>query len=217
MGSIKKLRKKYETPMHPWKRERIESERSFVNEYGLKNKKELWKMQSVLRGLTRQAKKLVSLDTEQSRKEETQLLKRLKSLGLVGDNSKLSDVLTLTTRDVLGRRIQTILFKKNLAMSMKQARQFIIHGHVALKGNKITVPSYLVKKEEENKIGFKPGSSLSKEDHPERPKETKEDEIKRKSTIIKKKGTEEKAEKKSKEDKQEKIENGKEKPEAEQL
>ena len=91
---------------------------------------------------------------------------------------------------------------------MNQARQLIVHGHVALKGNKITVPSYLVRKEEEGKISFRLSSPLSKEDHPERAKERKEDVIKRKSSIVKK--TEDK-----KEDnvpKKEKIENGKEKP-----
>ena len=85
MGSIKKIRKKYETPMHPWKRERIEAEKVYVNEFGLKNKKELWKMQSLLRGVTKQIKRLATLDTEQSKKEQTQLLKRLASLGLVGN------------------------------------------------------------------------------------------------------------------------------------
>ena len=210
MGSIKKIRKKYETPMHPWKRERIESEKVYVNEFGLKNKKELWKMQSLLRGVTKQIKRLATLDTEQSKKEQTQLLKRLASLGLVGNDAKMSDALTLTTKDILSRRLQTILFKKNLARTVKQARQLIIHGHVTVRGNKLTVPSYIVKKDEEGKIGFKPGSPLSKEDHPERPKETKENELKRKSTIIKNEEKEEIKVKKEKEIKK----HGKERPKA---
>ena len=117
MGSIKKIRKKYETPMHPWKRERIESERLLVNEFGLSNKKELWKMQSLLRGFTRQAKKLGRADTEQARKEQSQLLSKLTSLGLVGKDAKMSDVLTLTAKDILSRRLQTILYKKNFVLS----------------------------------------------------------------------------------------------------
>jgi len=214
MGSIKKIRKKYETPMHPWKRERIESERLLVNEFGLSNKKELWKMQSLLRGFTRQAKKLGRADTEQARKEQSQLLSKLTSLGLVGKDAKMSDVLTLTAKDILSRRLQTILYKKNMARSIKQARQFIIHGHVALSGSKVTVPSYMVKKEEETKIGFRQGSAISREDHPERPKEKKEDELKRKSSILKKEKTkeqekEDKTEVKISEKKVEKVEDGK--------
>ena len=49
MGDPKKQRKKYETPLHPWQGERILAEKKIMEEYGLKNKKEIWKMNSMLR------------------------------------------------------------------------------------------------------------------------------------------------------------------------
>ncbi|MBI2106597.1 30S ribosomal protein S4 [Candidatus Woesearchaeota archaeon] len=208
MGSIKKLRKKYETPAHPWRRERLEVERKYVNEYGLTTKKDFWKMQSALRGFTKQAKKLASLDTIQSKKEEEQLLKKMNALGLLGENAVLRDVLTLNFKDVLNRRLQTIVYKKSLARTPKQARQFIVHGHISLGEQKMTVPSYFVKRGEETLITFVGSSPISKSDHPERIQETKESEMKRKSTVIKEENASEDKEKKKKSKK--KVENGKE-------
>ena len=56
----------------------------------------------------------------------------------------------------------------------KQARQYIIHGHVAVKGKRLNVPSYLVLKDEENKISFYLNSKLNNESHPERSKPNKD-------------------------------------------
>jgi|SRR3989338_3499905 len=206
MGSIKRLRKKYETPAHPWRRERLELERRYVNEFGLTTKKDFWKMQSVLRGFTKQAKKLASLDTVQSKKEEEQLLKKLQKLGLLGENVALRDVLTLSVMDILNRRLQTFVYKKNLARTARQARQFIVHGHINLGEQKITVPSYFVKKGEEHMINFKESSPIARSDHPERIQETKETEIKRKSSVLKEEALTEEKKKKPKK----MVEHGKE-------
>ena len=43
MGDPKRLRKKYETPSHPWEEERIKRETELMKKYGLKNKREIWK------------------------------------------------------------------------------------------------------------------------------------------------------------------------------
>ncbi len=59
MGDPRKRRKTYETPKHPWNKDRIVSERALLTEFGLKNKKELWKMQARLSNFKRQAKALV--------------------------------------------------------------------------------------------------------------------------------------------------------------
>ncbi|MDP7610203.1 MAG: 30S ribosomal protein S4, partial [Candidatus Woesearchaeota archaeon] len=44
MGDPKKQRKKYSKPSHPWQTERIEVEKVLMKEYGLKNKKEIWRV-----------------------------------------------------------------------------------------------------------------------------------------------------------------------------
>ncbi|MBW2966193.1 30S ribosomal protein S4 [Candidatus Woesearchaeota archaeon] len=173
MGDPKKLKKKYSTPIHPWQAERIEEERSLFREYGFKNKKEIWKMDSILRNFLRQAKRLTATKTEQSEKEKIQLLDRLKRLGLLTETALIDDVLDISLKDLLERRLQTLVFRKGLARRVKQARQFIVHRHIMIGDNKITVPGYLVSKAEEVKITFFGKSSLASADHPERKIEEK--------------------------------------------
>ncbi len=177
MGDPKKHRKKYKTPSHPWQKDRIEEEEALFQEYGLKNKKELWKMKSLLSAFAHQAKKLIASTTPQTQLEKKQLLNRLLSLGLLSATAPLEDALALDIKKILERRLQTLVFKKTLAKTSKQARQFIIHGHISIGDKKITVPSYLVPKTEEDQILFIPTSSLASLEHPERvvekPKEEK--------------------------------------------
>ena len=179
MGDPRTNKKRYKGPSHPWQRKRIESEKIIKTDYGLKNKKEIWKSQSELKRVSAQAKKLVTLrGQEQGKKEEKQLLDRLYKLGLVEEGSHLEDVLTLTLKNILDRRLQSIVAKKGLATTPKQARQFIIHGHVLVNGRKITVPSYLLSRVEETTVEFNPISKLASVEHPERQKEKTRKELK---------------------------------------
>lgn len=168
MGDPKKPKKKYSTPSHPWQKERIDEERILIKEYGMKNKKELWKIESKLAKSKDQTKKLVSLTTEQAQKEKQQLLNKLQSLGLISNEADTGQILGLSLKDLLERRLQTIVYKKSLARSITQARQFVVHGHIFVDGRKITKPNHLVTVKEQGLITFSPSSSLSDEMHPER-------------------------------------------------
>lgn len=170
MGDPKKQRKKYHPPRHPWQGARIDEENKIVGEYGLKNKKEIYKMSSVLSNFATQAKKISGNPSEQSEKEKSLLLKRLHLLGLIAQNARLEDVLALTLNNILDRRLQTFVHKKALAKSMRQAKQFITHGHIIVGDKKISAPSYLVLREEEDKISFSTKSPLISEEHAERAK-----------------------------------------------
>lgn len=183
MGDPRRKRKQYQTPTQRWNKVRIEEEGILVREYGLKNKEELWKAQSILRKFTTQAKRLVGMSGKQRELEQKQLIEKLKSLGLLKTNITLESVLGLTLKDILERRLQTIVFRKGLALTANQARQFIIHQHICIGNQKINVPSHLVKIEEESKITYSAGSPLTKEAHAEMVK------------LKKTKKTEEKAEK----------------------
>lgn len=174
MGTTRKIRRKYSKPRHPWEQSRIEDERVLKKEYGLKNKKEIWKASSIVKRFKDQTKKLTASSSEQSKKEEKQLLNRLYKLNLLEKDSKLDDVLKLTVKDVLNRRLQSIVYKKGLTKTIDQARQFIVHGHVAIKNRKINVPSYLLLRGEEDHIGFASKSKFTNPDHPEMIKETKQ-------------------------------------------
>ena len=168
MGHPKKQRKKYSGPTHPWQADRLKREAVLMKEYGLKNKKELWKMGSTLRNFKKQAKSLISRTDEQSRTEINLLLQKLYKLGLLESGAKIENVLDLDIRNILNRRLQSLALKKSLARSTKQARQFIVHEHIFVADKKIDSPSYLVKRNEEDKITFGPLSSFASLDHPER-------------------------------------------------
>ena len=168
MGDPAKQRRTYDKPMHPWQIGRIEKERVILHEYGLKNKKEIWRMDSARKSFAGQAKRLIAATGIQADKERKLLFSRLTRLGLLSGQPKLDDVLSLTLEDVLNRRLQSLVYKKGYARSMKQARQFITHQHVLVSGKTITAPSYLVPLTEEHTITFLPQSTLASVDHPER-------------------------------------------------
>ncbi|MCX6707238.1 MAG: 30S ribosomal protein S4, partial [Candidatus Woesearchaeota archaeon] len=87
---------------------------------------------------------------------------------LAADVNSLDPILDLTLRDILERRLQTQVYKKCLARTVEQARQFIVHGHITVGGRKVTAPSYLVAAQEEMTLAFSANSTLNNIDHPER-------------------------------------------------
>jgi len=159
MGHPRRISKKYSTPKHPWRAERIEEERVIQRTYGLKNKKEIWRAHAILRAVRQQARTLLAESTPQSQLQRSRLVARLVRLGLLKEGAGIDDILALTTSSILDRRLQTIVHRKGLARSMAHARQLITHGHVMIKGRKVTSPSYLVRREEEDEIALTPGSS----------------------------------------------------------
>jgi small subunit ribosomal protein S4 len=173
MGDPRRNRKTYETPRNPWEATRLSEEVELIKEYGLRNKRELWKAQSILRKYRRIARELQGIISvrglsEDVEKEVNAVLMRLKRVGVLEEDAQLNDILSLTVEDFLERRLQTLVYRKGLASTIKQARQFIVHGHIAIGGRRITVPSYLVPKEEEDLIDYYPGSPLARQDHPQK-------------------------------------------------
>jgi small subunit ribosomal protein S4 len=169
MGYPGKNKKTYNKPSHPWQGTRISAEAQLVKSYGLKNKKEIWKAATTLRKYRREARKLL-FETqelgergEHAKFEREKFLSKLKKIGLIRTDSTLDEVLTLKVEDVLERRLQTLVNKKGLANSTKQSRQFIVHGHIAVGGRRLTVPSYAVPMDEEEIIEFYRGSSIYKD------------------------------------------------------
>lgn len=174
MGYPGKNRKSYDTPKHPWQAGRIAEELELVKSYGLRNKREVWKTESTLRKYRRMARAILAETakgelTGHVKKESQDIMNRLKSIGLLGDSAVLDDILSLDSGKILERRLQTQVYRQGLANSIKQARQFIVHGHITVAGYKVTVPSYLVSKQEELQLGYYTGSPLKSESHPSRP------------------------------------------------
>lgn len=174
MGQPKFPKKKYETPNHPWQGDRIKEEHDIRRKFGLKNKTEIWKAQSVLRSVRGQARGLISRgrnpDDHQAHQEAKLLLARLHREGYVADDASLNEVLGLDVERILNRRLQSQVYLKGMARTPKQARQFVSHGLIQIGDRRVTVPSYLVRREEEDLISFVPTAAVSDPAHPVRPK-----------------------------------------------
>ena len=166
MGDPRRLKKKYTGPSHPWQKSRIDEEVGLMEGFGYRRKNEIWKIRSELGKSRKQARRLIGLRTEQAEKEKKQIIDKLHRLGLIGENASLDDVLSLTIKDISDRRLQTLVYKKKMASSLKQARQFITHKHVIIGEKVVTSPNYLVSREEETILTFSPRSIISKSDHP---------------------------------------------------
>ena len=154
MGDPKKRRKQFQRPRKSFQKERIEQERNLKKIYGLKNKRELFRAETIVREKRAIARKLLALTLETRLKREKELLDSLKRIGVLQGNPTLEDVLVLTPEAMLERRLQTIVWRKGLANTPSQARQFIVHGHIKVNGKKLDKPSYLVLASEENTIGW---------------------------------------------------------------
>lgn len=164
---VKKLKQTYETPNEGWNEERMEREGSLMEDYGLKNKKELYKAQSQLRSFRRQARKLVAEGDEEA---EQEVIERVNALGLIRENAGLEALLTLNVTDLLDRRIQSAVERKGYADTPKHARQLVVHGHIYINGEKVDAPGYILTQEEENQLEERIPET------PEEPEETEETE-----------------------------------------
>lgn len=154
MGDPRKPKNKWKSPRHPWKRELLEEELKLVGEYGLRNKRELRIAKTLLSRFRQQARLMLALPPEELAIRRKMLINKLYVVGLLSENSSLDDILGLRVKDLLERRLQTIVYKKGLAKTIHHARQLIVHGHISINGRRITVPGYIVKLWEEDKIHY---------------------------------------------------------------
>ena len=171
MGDVKKIRKKYSKPSHPWRTDRITEEHQTIKDYGIPRMTELWKAKAKLASFKNQAKGLSARSDSQANIERENLVKKLKSLNLI-ENETLEAILGINIKNILDRRLQTVTFKKGYAKTMKQARQMIIHRHVLIGGKINSSPSYIVRSSEEGSIEISPKSPFYDTNHAERAKES---------------------------------------------
>ncbi len=164
---MKRKHKTYSRPKRPFDKTRIDEEKQIKKEFGLKNKKEIWKSEAKIKTIREKAKKLIS-----AKKEEQQILfGQLKKIGL--NVNSIADVLGLEKKDYLKRRLQTILLKKKLTTTAKSARQLITHKKVLIGGKIVDSPSYIVPVALEDKISLKVKKIKKVEKTPEANEEEK--------------------------------------------
>jgi len=75
--------------------------------------------------------------------------KSAKKKGVTGDH-------LLSTLEL---RLDNVMYRMNFAASRSQARQLIKHGHIGVNGRKVTIPSYILKMNDEISFGEKSKNS----------------------------------------------------------
>jgi len=160
---MRRFKKKYKRPKVIWNKARIERDKELKKKFGLLRKHEIWAAETLLRKYRRLARRLAAT---KDKKTEKELIEKLAKFGLLEKGADLDDVLSLAVEDILGRRLQTIIFKNGLANTPKEARQLIVHGHVKIIGRRANYPSYLVPKSEEDKIEVVKGKTKSEVKEP---------------------------------------------------
>ncbi len=153
MGDPRKARPKYETPRKVWDEDRIKNDSGLTREYGLRKTREIWTITQELKKVRRYARLQLSRG-EEGKKEGQFILDKLSRMGVGKQGIALEDVLGLSVRDFLERRLQTLVLKKGLARTPKQSRQLVTHGFISVNGRKVTIPSYLVTASEEPTISY---------------------------------------------------------------
>jgi small subunit ribosomal protein S4 len=162
-------RKKYSSPRNPWRSDQLTQELYLVGTFGLRNKRELWKAQTKLSQIRKQARSMLAAPSEERVESEQLLHTSLQTRGIIHQEATIEDVLKLTIEDILERRLQTVVWRKGLATSPHQARQRIAHGHILIANRVVTVPGYTVTTQEEQTARLRDNSPLLRQTATEAP------------------------------------------------
>ncbi|KAM0100493.1 ribosomal 40S subunit protein S9B [Aspergillus fumigatus] len=134
-----------------------DSELKIIGEYGLRNKREVWRVQLTLSKIRRAARELLTLDEKDPKRlfEGNALIRRLVRIGVLDESRmKLDYVLALRVEDFLERRLQTCVYKLGLAKSIHHARVLIKQRHIRVGKQIVNVPSYMVRLDSQKHIDF---------------------------------------------------------------
>lgn len=158
MGRIPIVNSKtYVTPRRPFEKERLDQELKLIGKFGLRNKREVWRVKYTLAKIRKAARELLTLDEKEPKRlfEGNALLRRLVRIGVLDEGQmKLDYVLGLRVEDFLERRLQTQVLKHGLAKSIHHARVLIRQRHIRVRKQVVNVPSFVVRLDSEKHINF---------------------------------------------------------------
>ncbi|XP_055954295.1 U3 small nucleolar ribonucleoprotein protein IMP3 isoform X2 [Patella vulgata] len=128
--------------------------------------KELTKRYKKLTATIRQlAKKIKALDVKDPFRIESssQLLEKLYGLGLIDRKSNLGKADDVTASSFCRRRLPVVMFKLNMAETLKAATTFIEQGHIRVGPEVVTDPAFLVTRNMEDFITWTDTSAIRKQ------------------------------------------------------
>merc|ERR1739838_1009945 len=143
------------TPRIPFEKEKLINELRLIGSYGLKNKREVWRLQLTLAKLRKAARVLLTMPEKDPRRlfEGEALIRRMVRLGLLKESErKLDYVLGLTIAQFMERRLQTLVMKRKIGHSVHHARVLIGQRHIAVGKQMVNIPSFMVRVSSEQHI-----------------------------------------------------------------
>ena len=91
------------------------------------------------------------------------MISSLTRKGLLPEGASVGDVLQIDIDQMLSRRLQSVVYRRGLAPTMRSSRQLIMHGHISIGKQKMTVPGYHILKEEEELLQYNSNSPFMDE------------------------------------------------------
>lgn len=145
-------------------------ELQLLGTYGLKNKKELWRILSQARADKKQARDLlISTNHQEFMTQGRSLLNRLYRNGMISLadfndeeslRSGLREVLNFELTTYLDRRLQSVVYRAGMARNIHHARILIEHKHIAVGEREINKAGMAVRDENDALVQITPTSSL---------------------------------------------------------
>merc|ERR1711868_220568 len=156
-SQLRNFSKKSKPPRRPFEKERLDAELKLIGQYGLKNKREIWRVRLALAKIRATARTLLTKDDKDPQRifEGQALMRRMIRYGILDeDKQRLDYVLGLKIENFMERRLQTLVFKRGLAKSIHHARVLIRQRHIRVGRQIVNVPSFMVRVESQPHIEF---------------------------------------------------------------
>lgn len=160
-------RKVSRTPRRPYEKERLESEIKLAGKFGLRCKREIWRLNKKVMKIRKSASEMLTLEPNDPRRvfQGEALVRRLRKMKLLKESSALDDVLNLKVEDLLERSLQTLVYRQGMAKSTHHSRVLIRQRQIAVKNKLVNVPSFAVNKDSESQIIYTENSFMTNPDY----------------------------------------------------